>query len=1054
MDEATIEAAAEAAPASPIVNEQQLNIENSVLEPIVMVGPTFTSLTAPSASVPAAAVASTSSKKKTTASMATMSNKRPSLSHSSTTTTTAASTITTSTAVTTPSTTTTTTTSAGSTRLRVYKSIEAKWVTREIAALDFLLGIPMQEEQSIVHQGWLQQQGIDSMDKKYHQRPKNARNIEANVGITDIPVNQIPEDRDEEAKMEVLEPPSESLLPSNHANNHTTSSHHGRWWEKWINNPNPKNPPVTKQGLVREEDDEDEEQGQETYELEQPSHEDMDLSRTIRSSNTQSQQQQVVPVLHAPGRRLQGDEATRVQIPLTVDTITRQRSIARLAAIREWELQVAHGISNHSKATTMSTSTASGNKTLKSTSSSSITNTKTHPPLLDGRLFFSAAGSYPLEVFSLLRYEPKKEEAARRRKKLEARGGGGTQFFIMPERDWRGISYRALLHTKQSTKPFHIKKKRRKVSKEGTDLQSLFDRFQTQNDADNRAGKADNDHSSAGSLSVEDSDDDEEEDTYVPGVLDDPEMVQGRHRHVMIGDRVTGCIVSSTILFVQPSLLKADLNKQFRERFDGWEPPKSQRKYIGARVIDGVYTLMEPGEQRDNHESQDLNAELPTSPSASSLPAQQQQRSRQSSSTSVASTMESTNKEIIRMPPSLTLSKLRSVKHQALLAAVKAKLELGTVALAFVYFERLCLDCRVDKTNRRLSFAACLLLAIKINEAHVGLVMTKQKREHPQLLQHQADNTNSNETSKSNMTMNKARIKSFIRPTKKSSTMFASLLEFFTQDWQLSLQHLFAAEWGVFAALQFRLHATPSQVAFHFKRLLKAMDWNPRTYLGAEMYGYWQQELAREEYLRQERKARQEARHQKKEQEKLLQLKRELEQASRREKLASSSYRTNDESNISKPKESSSPSAGVVKTSALDDPSGSPRRSEVNNHNSTSGFVDQVRSPIKPQRSSSRISGIKLLNRFGGKRALSTDKLILQQHKQHEVTPMSSINNETNDDSITRLQSSPSMPAIAGSFDTYDDFVIDLKDDKDNLHDKDNDNKSIVDDDDGGGIII
>ena len=63
-------------------------------------------------------------------------------------------------------------------------------------------------------------------------------------------------------------------------------------------------------------------------------------------------------------------------------------------------------------------------------------------------------------------------------------------------------------------------------------------------------------------------------DEYVPGFLDDPEMVQGRHRHVMIGDRVTGCIVSSTMLYVDPEELKADLNKKFCERFDGWEPPK------------------------------------------------------------------------------------------------------------------------------------------------------------------------------------------------------------------------------------------------------------------------------------------------------------------------------------------------------------------------------------------------------------------------------------------------------------------------------------------------
>lgn len=166
---------------------------------------------------------------------------------------------------------------------------------------------------------------------------------------------------------------------------------------------------------------------------------------------------------------------------------------------------------------------------------------------------------------------------------------------------------------------------------------------------------------------------------------------------------MTGCTVASTIQFVKPALLKADLNKQFRERFESWEPPKSQRRFIGARVVDGMYTLMEPGER-------DQAGNLIDEENGNNS-----MRKRQGSITSVNSA--DATKETIRMPPSLTLSKIRSIKHQALLAAVKAKLEIGTVALAFVYFERLCLDCRVDKTNRRLSFAACLLLAIKINEA-------------------------------------------------------------------------------------------------------------------------------------------------------------------------------------------------------------------------------------------------------------------------------------------------------------------------------------------------
>ena len=209
----------------------------------------------------------------------------------------------------------------------------------------------------------------------------------------------------------------------------------------------------------------------------------------------------------------------------------------------------------------------------------------------------------------------------------------------------------------------------------------------------------------------DESDSSEDSDVYVPGLLDDPEMVLGRHKSVIIGDAVTGPIVSSSIQFVKPALLKAELNKQFRERFDGWEPPKSARKYIGARVIQGNYVLMDPTEDHDDQ-------------------SYERRRNRQGSVGSFASVSKSEGpqEKVIRMPPSLTLSKIRSLKRQALLAAVKAKLEIATVALACVYFERLCLDCRVDKSNRRLTFAACLLLASKLNEPNVGLV-TRQARQ-------------------------------------------------------------------------------------------------------------------------------------------------------------------------------------------------------------------------------------------------------------------------------------------------------------------------------------
>ena len=320
------------------------------------------------------------------------------------------------------------------------------------------------------------------------------------------------------------------------------------------------------------------------------------------------------------------------------------------------------------------------------------------------------------------------------------------------------------------------------------------------------------------------------EDSYTPGLLDDPGMVLGRHRNVMIGDRVTGPIVSSTIQFVKPAVLKAELNKQFRERFDGWEPPKSARKYIGAKVIQGNYVLIDPTEEFDEQSYVG-------------------RRPRQGSVTSMSNNSDGGAKEYtIRMPPSLTLSKIRSVKRQALNAAVKANLEIGTVALACVYFERLCLDCRVDKSNRRVTFAACLLLAAKLNEPNVVLVMEREKKKRGRA--NKASSTNDEK---------QTRFQSTIRPNKRSDNMFESLLLFFTQDWNLSLKHLFTVEWGVFAALNFSLDASPSQIAFHFKRLMKTLEWNVLNYLGSTMYNQWQDALADEEERRLKRERRRDA---------------------------------------------------------------------------------------------------------------------------------------------------------------------------------------------------
>jgi hypothetical protein len=90
------------------------------------------------------------------------------------------------------------------------------------------------------------------------------------------------------------------------------------------------------------------------------------------------------------------------------------------------------------------------------------------------------------------------------------------------------------------------------------------------------------------------------------------------------------------------------------------------------------------------------------------------------------------------------------------------------------------LDCRVDKSNRRLSFAACLLLASKVNESNSIIAYDRRCTE-----------TKSDGSKLPLMT-------TWVKPSKKSGKIFESLIVFFTNDWSLSLKQLYAAEWIVF----------------------------------------------------------------------------------------------------------------------------------------------------------------------------------------------------------------------------------------------------------------
>lgn len=123
-------------------------------------------------------------------------------------------------------------------------------------------------------------------------------------------------------------------------------------------------------------------------------------------------------------------------------------------------------------------------------------------------------------------------------------------FFVNPG----GISYRALLPQKRE--------KKRTAFNRFTGNSPPLEKKPKKSSSNETSEEEDSNEEDEFSLSSEES-----AGGYTPGFLDDPGMKQGRHRNVMIGDKISGPIISSTIQFVKPSVLKAELNKQFRERW-------------------------------------------------------------------------------------------------------------------------------------------------------------------------------------------------------------------------------------------------------------------------------------------------------------------------------------------------------------------------------------------------------------------------------------------------------------------------------------------------------
>ena len=145
----------------------------------------------------------------------------------------------------------------------------------------------------------------------------------------------------------------------------------------------------------------------------------------------------------------------------------------------------------------------------------------------------------------------------------------------------------------------------------------------------------------------------------------------------------------------------------------------------------------------------------------------------------------------------LTLSKIRAVKRDLLAIALDVDCELSTVAIAYVYFEKLVLRNVVNKPNRKLMAGVSLVIAVKWNE-HEGRELSRNMK---------------------------------------------AVLSAIEKNYGIPRAVLFRSEFSVYVELAFRLQLAPSEIYPHFLRLLQQLERTPQEYLGEASYHAFEKEI-------------------------------------------------------------------------------------------------------------------------------------------------------------------------------------------------------------------